>query len=242
MVSQSILKKVFMALTGLGLVGFLVAHLVGNLLLYFGADKFNAYAAMMEANTLLVIPAEIGLIGIFSIHVFNGFKLTFENKAARPETYAERKTLGESTFASRTMIWTGGLIFFFLIFHIMMFKFGDKHGPNKTMRMYELVVEEFKQPQVAIFYVVSMLFLGLHLSHGIASAFMTLGISKPGWRPKLRGLGMAVGWSIALGFASLPLWGWLIAAPPPARKPLIPLTAQIQTEAPKSDVSTATAK
>lgn len=242
MVSQSILKKVFMALTGLGLVGFLVAHLLGNLLLLMGSEKFNAYAAMMEGNTMLVIPAEIGLIGIFAIHVYNGFKLTFENKAARPENYEQRNTLGESTFASRTMIWTGGLIFFFLIFHIMMFKFGDKHGPNNTMRMYELVVEEFKQPQVAIFYVVSMLFLGLHLSHGLSSAFMTLGLIKPGWRPKLRGIGFAAGWGLALGFAVLPLWGWLIATPPPARKPLIPLTTQVQIEAPKVDVTTAPVK
>lgn len=240
MVSQSILKKVFMALTGLGLVGFLVMHLLGNLLLLIGADKFNAYAAMMEANTMLVIPAEIGLIGIFAIHVYNGFKLTLENKAARPEGYAERHTLGESTLASRTMIWTGSLVFFFLIFHIMMFKFGDKHGPNHTMRMYELVLEKFQKPQVAIFYVISMLFLGLHLSHGISSALMTLGISKPGWRPKLRSLGFVAGWGLALGFAALPLWGWLLAAPPaPAPKPLIPLTTQVQSEAPKTDVSTA---
>ncbi len=237
MVSQSILKKVFMALTGLALTGFLVTHLLGNLLLFMGADKFNAYAAMMEGNKLLVIPAEIGLIGIFAIHVFNGFKLTFENKAARPEGYAERKTLGESTFASRTMIWTGGLIFFFLIFHIMMFKFADeKHGPNNSMLMYEVVVSEFKEPPVVIFYVLSMLFLGLHLSHGLSSAFMTLGISKPGWRPKLRTAGLALGWTLALGFLILPLWGMFIApAPPPFPKKLLPLT--VQSETPKGDAA-----
>jgi succinate dehydrogenase / fumarate reductase, cytochrome b subunit len=231
MVSQSILKKVFMALTGLGLVGFLIAHLLGNLLLYIGADKFNAYATMMENNMLLVIPAEIGLIGIFAIHLYNGIKLHFENKSARPENYEQRKTLGESTFASRTMIWSGLVILFFLVIHIMMFKFGDeKYGPKGEMQMYELVVNEFKEPPVAIFYVVCMLFMGLHLSHALASAAQTLGLSKPGLRPKLRNIGFFTGWGLSLAFAAFPIWAIFIAPTPPAKpKPLIPLTSSTET-------------
>lgn len=232
MASQSILKKVLMALTGLGLVGFLVTHLLGNFLLYVGADKFNAYALMMESNKLLIVPAEIGLIGIFLVHVYNGIKLHFENKAARPQNYEERTTLGQSTFASRTMIWTGFAIFFFLVFHVKMFKFTDeKYGPNGEMQLYQHVVNEFKEPQVAIFYVVSMLMLGLHLSHALSSIFQTLGIAKPGLRPKLRHAGFFAGWGLALAFMAFPIWAMFIAPKPPENpKPLIPLTSSIETQ------------
>lgn len=232
MVSQSILKKVLMALTGLGLVGFLVTHLLGNFLLYVGADKFNAYALMMESNKMLIIPAEIGLIGIFLVHVYNGIKLHFENKAARPQNYEKRTTLGESTFASRTMIWTGFAIFFFLVFHVKMFKLTDeKYGPNGEMMLYQHVVNEFKEPQVAIFYIVSMLLLGLHLSHALSSIFQTLGISKPGLRPKLRHAGFFAGWGLALAFLAFPVWGLLIAPKPETKpKPLIPLTTSIEPQ------------
>mgnify|MGYP000296262790 CR=1 FL=1 len=207
---SSIVKKSLMAFTGLALVGFLVTHLAGNLLL-FAPLKFNAYAHMLEENPFLV-PAEIGLLTIFLLHLFFAIKLTLENRAARPEANAVRHTAGESTFASRTMFFTGLLIFFFLVIHIKMFKFGDKDGMNGVWGM---VVREFKQPQVALFYVLCMIGLGFHISHGISSAFQSLGLLKPGARPKLRPVATAIGWGIALGFAILPLWAWTLAKDEP---------------------------
>ncbi|HYG75857.1 MAG TPA: succinate dehydrogenase cytochrome b subunit [Planctomycetota bacterium] len=208
---SSIVKKTFMAFTGLALVGFLVTHLAGNLMI-FSPEKFNAYAHMLEQNPLLV-PAEIALLAIFLVHIYMALKLTAENRAARTESYEVRNTAGESTWASRNMMITGVIILFFVIIHVKMFKYGDKTGAGG---LWGLVIREFKQPQVAIFYVASMIFMGFHLSHAISSALQSLGALKPGVRPKVRRLGAVIGWGLAIGFAILPLWAWLIAKDEPS--------------------------
>lgn len=196
-----------MALTGLGLVGFLVAHLAGNLLIYKVDAKthsgvaFNDYGEMLERNALLPF-AETALFLIFLIHVFTALKLTLENKKARPLGYSEHENAGESTFSSRTMWWTGLIIFGFIIIHIKQFKFGNKEQPG---HLWGLVVTEFESPAVVAVYVVSMIALGFHIAHGIGSAFQSLGLLSNS-RRRLRRAGQIVGWIIAIGFASIPLW------------------------------------
>ncbi|HLX64767.1 MAG TPA: succinate dehydrogenase cytochrome b subunit [Planctomycetota bacterium] len=200
---SSIFKKVLMALSGLALVGFLVAHLAGNLLLYKGNGAFNGYAEMLEHNPL-IIPAELALIAIFVIHVYNAARLTIENKTARPIVNAERKTAGESTFSSRTMWATGLIVFAFIILHVWQFKYGDKSGSGG---LWGLVISKFQEPAILGIYVVAMLVLGFHLAHGISSAFQSLGLLSQN-RRKLRGAGLIVGWILALGFMSLPLYAF----------------------------------
>lgn len=200
----SIFKKVLMGLSGLALVAFLVAHLAGNLLLYKGTGAFNGYADLLEHNPL-VVPAEIALVAIFLIHVANALRLTLENKAARPHAYTERKTAGESTLSSRTMWVTGLLVFAFLCLHIWQFKFGDKSGAGG---LWGLVVSKFQEPAILGIYVTAMLVLGFHIAHGISSAFQSLGLFSKS-RRKLRVIGLVVGWILALGFMSLPLWAFL---------------------------------
>lgn len=215
---SSILKKIVMACTGLGLFGFLVAHLAGNLQLV-SESKFNHYAEMLESNPLL-IPAEIGLFAIFAVHVFLAIKLTMENKAARSQTYEVDDN--QSTFASRFMWPTGLVIFFFLVFHIWMFKFSadkDKIG------LWNVVVREFKQPQVTGFYIFCMLFLGLHISHGISSAIHSLGICRTGGRETAHKIGSILGWTIAIGFALLPLGTFLIG-PAPTKSVIVDVKAK----------------
>jgi len=223
----SILKKALMALTGLALVGFLVSHLLGNLYIYAGSNKFNAYAKLLENNPQLIIPAEIGLILLFLAHIFLAIKTSSENNAARPVGYDNRRTAGESTLASRTMWWSGLVIAIFVVVHVWGFKFGTRPANNS---LWELVKNEFQRPGIVAFYVVSMLFLGLHLSHAIASAFQSLGLLRSSGHPRLGGLGPAIGWGLALGFALLPIYLFVFKPAPDKVDPLIPHVQSAPTE------------
>lgn len=203
---KSIVKKALMALTGLGLVGFLITHLAGNIYLFSGPAKFNAYALFLEQNPFLIV-AELGLLAIFIIHIIAAINVTLANRAARPQGYESKQTAGESSFASRTMFWTGVVILFFVVVHVKMFKYSsEKDGVDG---LWGHVIRDFAKPEVLGFYVFCMLALGLHLSHAIGSAFQSLGLRNDSGRPKLGGLGPLLGWGLALGFASLPLWAFV---------------------------------
>ena len=222
---SSILKKVVMALTGLALVGFLVTHLAGNLQLYMGAAKFNGYARFLEENPLVIIPAELGLLVIFVVHIFLAFKLTFENTAARPHAYAERRTAGESSLSSRSMIWTGLVILVFVVIHVWQFKYGTR--PVTILEadgsLWDLAANTFRSPTWVAFYVICMLAMGAHLAHGIGSMFQSLGLRDASGRPRFGGLSALIGWGLALGFAALPLWVYLAKpqASPPSLSPAL---------------------
>ncbi len=210
---SSIVKKVLMAITGIGLSIFLVLHLAGNLFIFSGPNEFNGYAAILEHNPLL-IPAEIVLLGIFLVHLIMAIKLTGENNAARPIDYQHRKTMGESTLASRTMIYSGVIILVFVILHVYAFKFGEKKVAGK-LELWELVIKTFQNPLVVVWYVLAMILLGFHLSHGLASSLQSMGAIKPDWRHRSRRIGAVIGWIIALGFASMPLYAIFAKPTPP---------------------------
>lgn len=205
----SILLKVLMALTGLAWFGFLISHLLANLLILKGTpDGLNDYSAGLAKFGPLLWVAEAGLIVLLLSHIGSAIMVTRKNKAARPQGYAASAKVGEASLASRTMLFGGLLLLAFLVIHVRMFKFGDWSGGDG---LYGLVIRSFKNPLIVGFYVASCLALGLHLSHGVASAFQTLGLLKPSWRPKLREIGFAVGWTMALGFAMLPIWSFFFA-------------------------------
>ena len=206
---SSILKKALMAFTGLALIGFLVTHLAGNFQLFAGAEKFNNYAKFLEENPLVIVPAELILLGVFLLHIYLAITLTLENKAARPIVYDTKRTSGESNFASRTMMWTGFAILIFVAVHVYGFKYGVRPEISPATpqgSLWNLAVNEFRKPQIAGFYVFSMLAMGFHLSHGVASSLQSLGLRDASGRPRLGGLGAIIGWGLALGFASLPIW------------------------------------
>lgn len=208
MTLASILKKALMAVTGLCWFVYLILHLLGNLLLWAGPDKYNEYAHALISNPLL-IPAEIVLVVTLLAHMFTAWRVTNENNAARPQAYAVKvPSSGSSTFASRTMWYGGVILLLFIVIHVWMFKYGDQSG---THGLWGLVVRSFKNPLIALMYIVAMLPLGLHLSHGFASAFQSLGALQPHWRPAFRTTGQVVGWVIAAGFILLPLWALLFA-------------------------------
>lgn len=202
----SILKKAGMAITGLALFGFTIGHLAGNLLIFKGAEGFNAYAQGLANLGALLYAAEVGLIIFFVVHAYSGIRVSIENRKARSAKYIAKTTAGQATLASRTMAVSGVLLAIFIVLHVRMFKYGDHTGEGG---LWGLVIRTFQDPLMVAWYTVAMVALGLHLSHGIASALQTLGALKIGWREPLKKIGLGIGWAIALGFASLPIWSYI---------------------------------
>lgn len=206
-------SKFLVALTGLALVGFLVGHLAGNLLILLGPESFNAYGHALISNPL-VIPAEIGLIALLLLHVVKALWHVAGGRAARPQPYAKKVWAGgpsRKSWGSTTMAVSGVILLFFLITHIVTFKFGPYYpaAEEGVRDLYRLVVEVFKQPGYAAFYVVAMGIIGMHLRHGISSAFQSLGLMTPGWTSTLLSAGLGLAVILAGGFALIPVWVYL---------------------------------
>ena len=195
-----------MALTGLVLAGFVLGHMTGNLLMFKGPEAINAYAAWLHANPGLLWGARVVMIISTIAHIWAGILLSLENRAARaggPAVDATRR----ATIASRTMPYSGVVILGFAIFHLLHFTFkavalGDVSFGDDV---YKMVIAGFSSKPVAYFYIISMLLLCLHLSHGVSSVFQTLGLRNERWRSRLDVLALAYAWIIALGFISIPL-------------------------------------
>ena len=206
---SSIGKKMMVALAGVLLCGFLVAHLAGNFLLFVGDEAFNHYAEALEHNPLLPL-AEGGLVFLFLLHIMMSARATLANRAARPEGYQAYKGKGARTPGSRTMALTGTLILLFIIVHVGTFKFdvGGLKGqtPGTEESLYAHVITWFSNPLYAAFYILAVAGVGLHLSHGAQSALQTFGVSHPRYTPALRKAGLAFAALIFLGFASMPLY------------------------------------
>ena len=196
--SSPIGKKMGMALTGLILYGFLVGHLLGNLLLLKddGGRSFNAYSDFL-INHPLLIPAEIFLVVVFALHLFLAISVTRDNRRARPVGYQTTQSAGGRSFASHTMIYSGVVILVFLVLHLKTFKYGDKPSG-----LYDLVLATFQQTGYLIWYAVAMLVLGFHLWHAFHSAFQTLSIRSD----KVKSLGLVLCLFLALGFGFLPVY------------------------------------
>jgi succinate dehydrogenase / fumarate reductase, cytochrome b subunit len=205
----------------LAMVGFLVGHLSGNLLIYAGAKAFNDYAAFLHSKPTLIWAARLGLLATVAVHIVATIHLTAQNKAARPQEYREEATLRASR-SSRLMILSGLTILAFVVYHILHFTtgtFNDYREPggryyleNGQHHAYQMVIDGFSQWGNVIFYAVAMGLLCSHLSHGFASVFQTLGITTK----RSRSLIQATGWLLALGlfagFISIPvsiLAGWV---------------------------------
>jgi succinate dehydrogenase / fumarate reductase cytochrome b subunit len=189
------------------LTGFVLAHLAGNMLVFAGAEKFNAYAAGLHALGGLLWVARIGLLGAFALHVFLAVKLTSENKAARPVKYAHEATI-QASFASRHMFHTGLLMAAFVAFHLAHYTFkltDPSFGDLPAGDVYAMVVAGFSSPVVSAFYVLAMLALSLHLCHGVSSVFQSLGLYHGNLNPITDKLGPIVATIVFIGFSSIPL-------------------------------------
>ena len=174
--------KIVMALTGLILFGFVVAHMIGNLQVYLGPEAMDAYAVTLREmghGTLLWIARAVLLLAV-GLHIWSAWRLTMINNAARPIGYREVERR-ESTYASRTMRWSGVLLLLFVVYHLLHFTFGARavHPHFVHGAVYHNFVIGFQNPIVSGVYILAMFALGLHLYHGAWSFMQTLGLSHP---------------------------------------------------------------
>ena len=213
---SSIGGKATMAVTGLLLFGFVVAHLLGNLQLLKGADAINNYAKMLHDLGPLLWVARIGLLVVFVLHVATAIRLSRANKAARPVAYAKGATM-QATMASRSMVLSGLTVGAFLVYHLAHFTFGAVHGaraakalevanaPWNGHNVHAMVTGSFADPLVVTLYVAAQVVLFLHLSHGIQSLAQTLGFHHGRYTPMVRSLSVVLALAIAGGNAFLAL-------------------------------------
>lgn len=211
--SSSVGLKIVMAVSGILLALFLVAHVLGNLEIFGGAEAINHYGELLRTLPPLLWAMRVGLLVLVVLHAWSALRLTAINRAARPVGYAKSQTR-TTTLAARTMLVSGIVLAAFVVYHIL-------HFTARTVRpeyqgwqdaagrhdIYRMVTDAFQQTPVALFYVISMLLLGLHLSHGVASAIHTLGASHPRYGA-LRRLGPVFAVLIVGGFISVPLAIW----------------------------------
>jgi succinate dehydrogenase / fumarate reductase cytochrome b subunit len=211
--STSIGKKVVMAITGLALCGFLVVHLGGNLLLYVGAKQYNDYAHTLHAQSVLLRVAEVGLFVLFAGHIWLAFTTKLENDAARPIGYAVKQSKLEegplAAPASSVMFATGIVVLLFLLLHLSDFTFGLRHADEiKGLEPYakaRVLLTDWISFGV---YIVGSAALGYHVLHGFQSAFQTLGCNHDKYTPLIKFLSFVFAVTVAVGFASFPLWAW----------------------------------
>jgi succinate dehydrogenase cytochrome b subunit len=212
-VRSSIGAKLVMALTGLLLLGFTIAHMVGNLQVFAGPEKLNAYAHTLQSLGPILWAMRLGLLAVFVLHVWTAFVLWSENKAARPVPYAVVAP-SASTYASRTMIWTGFIVLAFVVYHLLHFTWGvvqgdiyagTRAGPDGHPDVYAMVIRGFRSAPVALAYVVAQILLGLHISHGASSMFQTFGCTSPRIEPVKKAAGPLLATLIVLGNCAIPL-------------------------------------
>lgn len=198
--SSSVGKKFLMAFTGLLLSLFLIAHAIGNSTTFLGLDVFNAYAEHLHSLGFFITLFEIGLLLIFGTHIAFAIILYFQNLYARTTRYLVQKASGGRTPGSRTMPYTGLIILIFIIVHL-----GDFHFIEKTTTIGDLVKQTLNQPAAALFYIVAMAAVILHISHGFWSLFQTFGVNHPKYDCTLRS--GTLGLTIILGtvFVLIPL-------------------------------------
>jgi succinate dehydrogenase cytochrome b subunit len=218
--ASSIGKKVVMALTGVALFGFVVVHMVGNLQVYLGPERLNAYAEKLRELGPLLWGMRIGLLVAVVLHVWSAYSLTRMNQRARPQGYRERADRA-STYASRTMRWSGVILLLFVVYHLLHFTFGPRvvHPQFVPGDVYHNFVTGFQNPLVSAFYILAMLALGLHMYHGVWSMMQTVGLSHPRlnpWRRRFAALITIVVIAANISFPVAVLTGVLREAPRPA--------------------------
>lgn len=204
---SSVGKKILMAVTGLCLIGFLAVHLLGNVMAFAGAEAFNGYAAKLHSLQPYLTVFNIGLATLGLVHLIVGVILFFENLKARPKRYKVYQNPGGRTFGSRTMPYTGGLILIFIIFHLLKFTFVDK----SITPIYQQMAATFANPIWVVMYVVAMVIVAVHISHGFWSLFQTFGINSPRYMPLIMKLGLVITLVFGIGFGVLPIYLLIIA-------------------------------
>ena len=217
LIKSSLAKKYWMSATGLFLCTFLIGHLVGNLQLLLPPDEalvvFNEYARFMTTNPLIKL---LSYLTYFSIlfHAVDGILLVIQNKKARPVQYAYNKPSANSSWASRNMGLLGAVVLFFIIVHMRSFWYEMHFGSialdiNGNKDLYTITTAAFQELWYVVMYVICMIAIAFHLSHGFASAFQSIGVNHAKYTPVIKKVGAAFGILIPLVFAIIPVFLYL---------------------------------
>jgi succinate dehydrogenase / fumarate reductase cytochrome b subunit len=211
--ATSVGTKLLIGFTGLALFLYLITHIAGNALFFFGPTTFNLYAHTLMSNPLIPV-IEIGLLLVFLVHVYKTVTMYLGNQQARPVAYARKKSAGRpsrKTFASSTMIFSGLWLLIFIIIHVRTFKYGPEYEAAGGFRdLYRLEMENFRSPLTVAFYVLSMLVVGSHIWHGASSSLQSLGFDHPRWTPRVLATTKVLAAIITGGFIIIVLWAHLM--------------------------------
>ena len=222
--STAVGKKYVMGATGIGMMGFVLFHMIGNLKMYFGAADLNNYAHFLETLLYPIAPKGYvlwglrgGLITMLVLHLHAAYSLTQLNRKARPVKYQSARDYQIANFASRTMRLSGLVILAFIIWHLLDLTFGvvntatgaqtivGAHGEDTVKNVYDAVVFSFQRTPVALFYVLANVLLGLHLFHGAWSIFQSFGWNNPRFNKWRRGFATGFAAIVVIGNVSFPI-------------------------------------
>jgi succinate dehydrogenase / fumarate reductase cytochrome b subunit len=199
---SSVGKKAAMAVSGLVGFGFVIGHMLGNLQVYLGAEKLNAYAKSLHDLPPLLYGTRAVLLLAILVHVTAAIQLQGIKVAARPVRYQKPGTI-QATPQSKSMILTGGVLFAFIMYHLAHLTFAP--GPTGYLNVYANLVAGFQNPLVSAFYIVAMVLLGLHLAHGAFSMFYSLGLVHPKYLRSIRLGTYALMGLVVVGNISIPV-------------------------------------
>lgn len=205
-------KKYVMALTGIMLMGFVFAHMVGNLKMYLGAEDFNHYGEFLRELLVPILPRTVflwllrgGLVAAFVLHIHAAFALTRMNRAARSTKYQSSRDYVAANFASRTMRWTGVIFGLFLVWHLFDLSWTGTGSTYVRGAAYENVDLSLSRVPVAALYIVANLALGVHLFHGAWSLFQSMGWNNPRFNAWRRNFAAGFAAIVVIGNVSFPI-------------------------------------
>ncbi|MBI3395924.1 MAG: succinate dehydrogenase cytochrome b subunit [Spirochaetia bacterium] len=208
--NSSIGRKSIVALTGSIFLIFLLGHLAGNLQVFGGPEPINAYGETLRKFPIFLWGVRAFFLLAFLTHIYVTIWLTLQNRAARPVPYAKGSTI-QASLPSRTMIVSGLLILFYVIYHLMHYTLGNAHpdlfkGTDAMGRhdIYRMVVASFRIPAISIVYIAAMVVLALHIRHGVHSLFQTFGWNNPLWDKRLKVVAGLFSFLIFVGYTSIP--------------------------------------
>jgi succinate dehydrogenase / fumarate reductase cytochrome b subunit len=197
-------KKAIMAVSGLILFGFLIAHMLGNLQIFLGSQVMDHYAETLHGNPALLWTARTVLLISVLLHIWSSIQLTMIKKEARPVGYVKRANV-VSSWASRSMMLSGPIIAAFVVFHLLHLTTGTIHPNFVELHAYENLVNGFMVVPFAVIYIVVMVLIGFHLSHGVWSMFQSMGLSHPRYTPAIKKFASIFSWVLIAGFISVPI-------------------------------------
>src|SRR6056297_808337 len=210
-IQSSVGRKIIMALTGIVLIAFICVHLLGNSSIFIGPDALNAYAQKLHSLGPVVWIFRLVMLFVFVVHIIFGIQLSLENSAAKPDKNIQIKRL-RTGFAAQTMVISGLVLLAFVVYHILHFTVRvpgmgvyEMNPATDMVNVYTMVVSGFHQAFTVLLYVVGMIFLALHVSHGFQSFFQTLGLNNDRSLPVFGTISKLVSVVLLIGYISIPV-------------------------------------